>query len=210
MHSLRGSTLLFSAFLLAAAVLLLPSPSLLSEEVKHESQEVKHERPACDLSGTWYGGSIVGYQMTITPSVQMDHYIALGEGMYKNSVMNTSYTGELVKRGKLYEGPLMQLTTSDPDFLNWPPPPKMPDIVAAWSSLEMVDCNTIRNTIPFFGMYFAANIWQPGVVWVAQGKVPLIDAPDADLLDALAGGKPIVETYHRLPKAVNPILLHHD
>jgi hypothetical protein len=193
----------FSTVLLAAALLLLSSSSLLS-------QEVKTARSTCDLTGAWYGGSVVAYHMTIIPSLQEGHYIVFAEGMYKNSVMNTVYTGEYVKRGKLVEGSMMQLTSSDPDFLNPPPIGKMPDIAAGWSSLEMVDCNTIKNTIPIFGIYFAPNIWQPGIAWVAQGKVPLIDAPDVDLLDILSGGKPIVETYHRLSKTVNPRLLHHN
>jgi hypothetical protein len=128
--------------------------------------------------------------------------------MYKSSVMNTAYTGEVTVKRHRYEGPLMQLSTSDPSFLNPPPIGQMPDITAAWSSMEQVDCNTIKNTIPFFGIYFASNIWQPGVVWQTPGKVPFLDAPDVDLLDVLAGGVPVVETYRRVSRTVNPALLH--
>jgi hypothetical protein len=84
----------------------------------------------------------------------------------------------------------------------------MPDINAVWSSMKLVDCNTIENRIPFFGVYFGSKIWQPGVNWLDPGKTPLRDDPDVDLLDILAGGMPIVETYHRLFPTVNPTLLH--
>lgn len=162
----------------------------------------------CTPAGVWYGGSVVAYHMTIIPAGPAGHFTVFAEGMYKNSVMNTVYTGELVKTDNVYEGSLMQLTTSDPDFLNPPPIGKMPDIASGWSSMKMLDCDTIQNTIPFFGLYFASNIWQPGVVWSLNGKVPLVDAPDVDLLNVLTGGHPIVETYHRLARSINPTLLH--
>jgi hypothetical protein len=63
----------------------------------------------------------------------------------------------------------------------------MPDINAGWVSMKLVDCNTVSNVIPFFGMYFAANVWN-------SQKTPMIDAPDVDLLDILSNDKPIVET----------------
>lgn len=191
------------AILLVAGGLLLSSSQLWS-------QEGRQRRPSCDLSGTWYGGSVVAYQMTIIPAASENQYIVLFEGMYKNSVMNTLFSGEIAKRENLYAGSIMQLSTSDPDFLNPPPIGKMPDIIAGWTSVEFVDCNTIKNTIPFFGLYFSNNIWQPGIVWNAEGKIPLVDAPDVDLLDILNGGRPIVETYHRLPKAIEPAVLHRD
>jgi hypothetical protein len=106
--------------------------------------------------------------MTIIPTSPAGHYIVFAEGMYKNSVMNTAYTGKVEKKGELYVGPLMQLATSDPDFLNPPPIGKMPDLNVVWSEIEMVDCNTIKNTVPFFGYYFASNLWQPGIVWKSE------------------------------------------
>jgi hypothetical protein len=105
----------------------------------------------------------------------------------------------------------MQLTTDDPDFLNPPPIGKLPNLLVGWSEIEMVDCNTIRHTLPFLGIYFAPNIWTPafgGVAWVTPGKVPMFDPPDVDLVNILGGGKPIVESYRRLPKAVKADLLH--
>jgi hypothetical protein len=164
----------------------------------------------CTPAGSWYGGSVVAYQMTIVPSGPAGRYTVIFEGMYKNSVMNTQITGRLVRKGRFYEGSLLSLITADPDFLNPPPIGKMPDLTVGWTVLEMLDCHTIRNVIPFFGHYFAGNIWSPGITWALPGKVPLWDPPDLDLLDILAGGHPIVETYRRLPETVNPALLHHD
>jgi hypothetical protein len=94
--------------------------------------------------------------------------------------MNSIYTGKIEKKGEQYVGPLMQFAASDPDFRNPPPIGKMPDLNVVWSQMEMVDCNTIKNTIPFFGSYFASSLWQPGVVWTANGKIPLFDVPDVD------------------------------
>lgn len=162
---------------------------------------------ACTPAGVWYGGSVVAYQMTITPAAHAGQYMVMFEGMCTNSVKTTSITGLLTKKGKKLEGNMLALTTSDPIFLTPPPYPQMPDLLVGRVSLEMEGCNTIKNTIPFFGLYFAAGIWEPGVVW-KDLKVPLIDPPDVDMLDVLAGGHPIVETYRRLPTSVNPALLH--
>ncbi len=139
----------------------------------------------CSPAGVWYGGSVVAYQLTITATGRPGHFSTLAQGMFRNAVMNTAYTGELLRKGDRYEGPLMQLTTADTAFMQPPPTGKMPDINAGWGIVEMIDCNTIRNTIPFFGTYAGAGIWQPGVVWTSGGKVPLVDPPDVDLLNVL-------------------------
>ena len=168
----------------------------------------------CTIAGTWYGGSVVAYSMTITQSGPAGHYVTYAEGMYKTSILSTGYAGTLAKKGDKYEGSGMALETSRPEYLNPPPFEAMPDLVAAWFSAELVDCNTLRNTIPFFGTYFGSGIWKPGspwtgVNWTSGGKVPMVDAPDVDLIPILTGDtKPIVETYHRLPSKVNRALLH--
>ncbi len=178
----------------------------------------------CTLAGTWYGGSVVAYQFTIIPAGPAGHYITFAQGFYKNAVMNTVYSGTLEKRGNKYEGSGMALLTQDPDFLNPPPLGKLPDIIAGWFITELTDCNTIKSTIPFLGLYFGRpmppqikGIWEPGtpwtgINWVANGVAPMFDAPDVDMIPVLTGGetKPIVETYHRLPMSVNPTLLHHN
>lgn len=168
----------------------------------------------CTIAGTWYGGSVVAYSMTITQSGPAGHYVTYAEGMYKTSILSTGYAGTLDKKGKKFVGAGMALETTNPEYLSPPPFQTLPDLVAAWFSMELVDCNTIRNTIPFFGTYFGVGIWQPGspwsgVNWLSGGKVPMVDAPDLDMIPLLTGDtKPIVETYHRLPSKVNPALLH--
>jgi len=171
----------------------------------------------CTLAGTWYGGSVVAYQMTITPTTPAGHYIIMAEPMYVNpqAPLASKFTGQLVKRANVYEGSMLSLS-GDKSFIDLPPGTnsKMPDLEVGWSSMKLVDCNTIQNTIPFFGVYFGAGIWQPGtpwtgVQWTASGKVPLRDAPDVDLIPILTGDvKPIFETYHRLTTTINPNFLH--
>ena len=78
----------------------------------------------------------------------------------------------------------------------------MPDINAGWLSMKLVGCNTVSNLI-FFGLYLSNSVW-------SGQKTPMIDAPDVDLINGLNGGRPIVETYHRLPAKVNRALLHHE
>lgn len=168
----------------------------------------------CTPAGTWYGGSVVAYHMTITPAGPAGQYVVTAQGMYKNAVMTTLYAGIQTKNGKVYEGNGLSLSTQDPDFLNSPPIGKLPDIIAGWFSMEMVDCNTIRNTIPFLGLYFGSLIWLPGtpwtgIHWLPNAKIPLVSEPDVDLIPVLTGDvKPIVETYRRLPESINPALLH--
>jgi hypothetical protein len=191
-----------------SGIVILMAGLLGSSEVL--SQSVQTGPRPCDITGAWYGGSVVAYHMTVIPASPAGHYVVYAEGMYKNSVINTIFTGKVEKKGEKYVGSLMQLTTNDPDFLNPPPIGKLPDLSAVWSQTEMVDCNTIKNTIPFFGIYFAGSLWEPGIVWNPDRKIPMLDAPDVDLLDVITGGAPVVESYHRLVEGVNPKLLHQD
>lgn len=188
----------------------------------------------CTPAGTWYGGSVTAYQLTIVPVAPAGHYSFIFQGMYKEPapyVITAHPTGEIVKNGRLFEGPMLSLAADSSVADNPGTAAKMPDLLAGWVSMEMVDCNTIRNTIPFFGLYFASptqlppelfppfgvntpGIWLPGTPWTGvnwiNGKVPFVDAPDVDMIIALTlDTRPIVETYHRLPATVNPALLHH-
>lgn len=185
---------------LAIAVGFLITVGLSAQQLRSELRSGSD----CGIAGTWYGGSVVAYQMTIIPTALPDHYTVYFEGMFTESAKNTINTGTLVKRGQYYEGSILQFTSTDPAFATAPPPlGVMPDINAGWVSMKLVDCNNISNIVPFFGTYFASTVWN-------GQKTPMVDAPDVDLLDILAGGKPIVETYHRLPAKVNRELLHHE
>ena len=161
----------------------------------------------CTPAGVWYGGSVVAYKLTVVPQVPAGRYTVAFEGMYTNSVMRTTYSGEVEKKGDVFEGSLLALSTQNTDFVTLPPPyGEMPDLLAGWMSLRMVDCNNMTNTMPFFGLYFGAGTWLPGPIWA--GKKPMVDAPNLDLLDILNAGHPVVESYRRLPNSVNPSLLH--
>lgn len=169
---------------------------------------------ACTPAGVWYGGSVVAYRITITPAEPAGHFAVLTEAMYKNSVMSTTWSGQIVKKGKMYEGSMSALSTQDPQYMNPPPFTALPDIAAGWFTFALKDCNTLQSIIPFLGLYAGAGIWEPGspwtgINWLSNGKTPLIDPPDVDLILFLTGDtKPIVETYHRVLNTVNPNLLH--
>ncbi len=168
----------------------------------------------CTPAGTWYGGSVVAYRITITPAEPAGHFSVLTEAMYKNSVISTTWTGQISKSGKIYQGSMSALSTQDPQYMNPPPFTALPDIAAGWFTFELKDCNTMKSVIPFLGLYSGAGIWEPGtpwtgIKWLPNAKVPLIDPPDMDLIPFLTGDtKPIVETYHRVLNTVNPALLH--
>ena len=167
----------------------------------------------CTIAGTWYGGSVVAYQLTIDRADPTGHYSFTFDPIYVNpqAPLMAKVTGELEKHGRFFEGSMLSLSSSSqapgPNY-------QMPDLNVGWNSMQLVDCNTIKNTIPFFGVYFGAGIWQPGSPWTGpawiRGKVPLADPPDVDMIPILTGEmKPIVEIYHRLPYTINRELLHH-
>lgn len=174
----------------------------------------------CTPAGVWYGGSVTAYQMTVFPTMPAGTYMVLFDGMYKAAPITSKVTGTITKKGTGWEGSMLTLI-GDASFVDQLPGMngKMPDLLAGWFKIEMLDCNTIRNTMPFLGMYFAPGIWEQGspwagVNWVASpdAKVPFITPPDQDMIPilTLGGDKPIVETYRRLGTAINPVLLHQE
>ncbi len=144
----------------------------------------------CTPAGVWYGGSVVAYRMTITPMGPAGHYRVFTEGMYKNAVMTTMWSGQIEKHGKLYEGTISALNTQDLAYNGPPPFANLPDIAAGWFTFELL------------------NAWT-GIHWLPNAKVPMHDVPDVDLIPVLTGDlKPIIETYRRVSPTVNPSLLH--
>ena len=135
--------------------------------------------------------------------------------MYKTAVMTTTYTGTMSKNRDKYEGTWMSLMTQDPAYGGPPPYGNLPDVMAGMSPMELVDCNTIKHTVPFMGLYLGPLMWAPGTPWTgidwktgATVPKPLGTAPNVDMLLILTGDtKPVVETYRRLPSMVNPDLL---
>ena len=58
------------------------------------------------------------------------HYRVFTEGMYKNAVMTTMWSGQIEKHGKLYEGTISALNTQDLAYNGPPPFANLPDIAA--------------------------------------------------------------------------------
>ena len=73
----------------------------------------------CTIAGTWYGGSVVAYQMTVTPTTPAGHYIVMAEPMYVNpqAPLAAKYTGQLIKKADVYEGSILPLS-GDKSFIN--------------------------------------------------------------------------------------------
>ena len=142
---------------------------------------------ACMPTGRWYGGSqYAKYHLTVTFNVSA--YSVMFQGAYQNAPVETKYTGEIVRKGDHYEGGVIQLASSAATF-----PAPLPDILAAWSTVRMPDCDTLVSDISFFGIYLASSIWAP-----TGAKVPFRDKLDVDILAGL-GVTSIQEVYHRVP-----------
>jgi len=73
----------------------------------------------CTIASTWYGGSVVAYQMTVTPTTPAGHYIVMAEPMYVNpqAPLAAKYTGQLIKKADVYEGSILPLS-GDKSFIN--------------------------------------------------------------------------------------------
>ncbi len=158
----------------------------------------------CTIAGTWYGGSVVAYQMTIIPIQPAGHYMVLTQAGFTDAKFTTMYSGISEKKGDGYEGTFMQFYSDNEAFTTAPPTILLfPDLRVGYSIMKLTDCNTISNYIPFFGVYFGYRVW-------AGEVTPFVSPLDFDFLDLLSNGKPIRETYHRIPNSINPALLHHD
>lgn len=157
----------------------------------------------CTIAGTWYGGSVVAYQMTIIPIAPAGRFVVITEPGFTDGKLSTLYSETVVKNGDSYEGGGIQFYSEDPSFATEPPTlGKLPDVRAVWSTMKLTDCNTLSNYIPFFGLYFSSGIW--------SGKtIPFTTPLDVDLVVILNDGKAIQETYHRMPTAKPPAELMH-
>ena len=155
---------------------------------------------SCDLSGTWYGGSDPHFQYLSTLS-------SMGAGRYSSTyqlaadvhpfgyVARTTWTGEAFKTGpRTYEQYAMSYWIWDPaaaaefgQLMGITIDPTLPEVDIVRGRLELVDCNTLTNTIDVYAAYFNFT----------PDKAPFVTTPD---IDFLVGGS-IVETYHRMPLA---------
>lgn len=154
---------------------------------------------SCDLSGTWYGGSDPQFQYLWVIS-------SVGDGRFSSNIQLaadvhpfgyvawSSWSADLQqisrKTYKVYGmsywiwdataaagGPFPGITID----------PSLPEVDIVRSRVELVDCNTLTNTIDVYAAYFNFT----------PDKIPFVTAPDVDFL----AGATIVETYHRMPMA---------
>ncbi len=141
---------------------------------------------ACSPVGTWYGGSnevkalltiapITGDQFTIRAQI-LGNVAAVGVPAW------TSWEGQLVRsKANVYVAHEISMYTSSDTF---PPAPDSYELDAVRGYLSFTDCNNIKFTYDFYGVYFDLN------------KVPFVDSPEisVDMTGSL-------ETYHRMPTA---------
>ena len=153
----------------------------------------------CDISGTWFGGSEgqPPYQFTIWP-IGAGRYGAMAQPAIgvpaRADGAWTNWTGELVKKDRLFDSYMIQFWVSAPTA---EAPDGVRELDAVHSRMQLIDCNTIKNTVDVYGVYVP---YTPDVV-------PFVDPFVFDIMAWLAaefGMTEIEETYHRMPVGILP------
>jgi hypothetical protein len=152
----------------------------------------------CDISGTWYGGSDPNapYLWTMTPMAG-GRYSSVAQQAYPFSLMpqyagTTNWSIDVNKvNAREYEAYGMSYW-----IYRWASleQPQLPELDIVRSHIRLVDCNTIKNTIDVFVVYFAFD---------STSMTPFVTPADLDVLAELNGGAPIEETYHRMPTTLS-------
>ncbi len=140
--------------------------------------------PACSPTGTWYGGGVTKYILTITP-ITGERFAIRYEPVYSlvglGKAAWTSVPGQLKRvEGNRYVGQAIIMSTTSSAL---PPPEDSYELDAVRSWMVFTNCDDIQLTYDFWGGYFGLN------------KVPFVDPPDVIYLPP--GG--FIETYHRMP-----------
>ncbi|MGD0578440.1 MAG: hypothetical protein ABSC08_05880 [Bryobacteraceae bacterium] len=153
-----------------------------------------HDR-ACELAGTWYGGSdmTVPYQFTAIPMGDGRHSMRFQQAIDYLSLgflWVTDWTGEAVRvRGQKYRVHAVAFYVNGP--VNAQQLGGSLEMDGVISTMEFSDdCNTITNTIDTFIGY---------IPWTEE-KEPFVTDPDYNWLEVI-GIETLVETYHRMPTA---------
>jgi hypothetical protein len=152
----------------------------------------------CDISGTWYGGSDPAYQYlwTITP-MAAGRYNSVVQPGFDNRpfgyVTWTTWAGEVTKiNARTYDQHAMSYWVWAPGAAPPEVDPTLPEVDIVRSRIQLVDCNTLTNSIDVYAGYFSFT----------PAKIPFVTPPDIDWLQVLYPGVTIlVETYHRMPTA---------
>jgi len=160
---------------------------------------------ACDPNGTWIGGggSVPSYRLTV--SLQLSgRYSVEYQQLYTFSSADfgypwfTTWQGEWHKiRANRYEAyaffnnqitPEIAAIYADMGIILTEGDLTIPELDGIWGHVMMLDCNTLRSTIEWYGVYIP----------LSAGKIAFVTPPDGEIIQDFNGGTPIVETYHRV------------
>jgi hypothetical protein len=161
---------IFSAFILVTALMAVPSVA----------QGFGDE---CNPVGTWFGGSDSSsskYLLNIQAGPAGRYTVTYHLGFIPIPAIPriSSYVGEMVKTNNKFVVYSLALANFSPvpALLGGPPP----NIFAVRAQMEFEECNTLKSTIDFIGVYSWGD------------KVPFLDLPDNS---ASLG----TESYRRMP-----------
>jgi hypothetical protein len=150
----------------------------------------------CDISGTWYGGSDpnMPYIWTITPMTG-GRYSSIAQQAYPFSLLQ-QYAGVTNWSIDIAKVDAREFDSYGMSYwvYRWEDPenPQLPELDVVRSRLRLLDCNTAENTIDVYVVYYSFD---------STKMTPFVTPPDLDVIADYNGGKPIVETYRRMPTA---------
>lgn len=180
--------------LVVIAAVVIVGLSAVSAQSPLATNNSGHDR-ACELAGTWYGGSDMNtpYQFTAIPMGIERYSLRFQQALDYPSLGIlgvTDWTGEAVRvRGWKYRVHAVAFYVNGPDNAQLLGGSLEMDGVI--STMEFSDdCNTITNTIDTYIGY---------IPWT-EDKVPFVTDPEYNWLEVI-GIETLVETYHRMPAA---------
>lgn len=145
----------------------------------------------CDPTGTWIGGGdnppgpAPTYQLTFVPT-GAGRYAVTAQFIPDPGIHSTMFTGELSKVGaQTYK--LELIATYDIDGATQ-------ELDAVYGDFVMADCDTMKDSITWFGVYLP----------ITSDKVPFVTQPEIEVIRDLVG-QPITETYHRVSANYCPV-----
>ena len=179
---------LFTRIAMIAADAIVTMSTLSAQSLQATNHYGHHK--ACELAGTWYGGSdmTTPYQFTAVP---------IGEGRYSLRFQQavdylslgirwvTDWTGEATRVRDGYRVSAMSFAVDGPEAAAQLGGSLEMDAVLSTFTFSD-DCNTITNTIDTFIAY---------IPWTEE-KVPFVTDPDYNWLEII-GIDTLVEQYHR-------------
>ena len=186
---------------LCAIALFVASPALAGDP----------RSAACDLTGSWYGGSDAGtpYLATFGPSGSgpyspfgPERYTAefkLGADVVPLGIASwTGWFGEGLRTGRRrFETFIIAFFVLTPEAAaEWGLDGTLPELQAVHAVHELSeDCSTMTVTIDRYDDILAFD---------STTMVPFLTPPDYEWISE-GGGEPLLETYRRMPTALAPL-----